>query len=149
MPMGEVELRVVELTAAETHPLRLAVLRFDTASKVVSFAEDDWPGTVHIGLHDGSAVVAISTWVRRAHLGEPGVQLRGMATAHHLQGRGAGGVLLEAGVSRAFGVTAVVWARARDAALGFYVRHGFTVEGDGFIDELTQKPHHLIVRRNN
>jgi hypothetical protein len=39
-----------------------------------------------------------------------------------------------------------VWARARDAALEFYVRHAFVVEGDGFIDQATQLPHHLVLR---
>ena len=76
------------------------------------------------------------------------VQLRGMATAAHLQGSGLGGVLLEAGCARhAADGRALVWARARDSALAFYLRHGFRVEGDGFVDEHTQLPHHLIVRR--
>ena len=52
-----------------------------------------------------------------------------------------------AGCLRAATIVEVVWARARDTALAFYLDHGFTVEGDGFIDEQTQKPHHLIVRR--
>jgi predicted N-acetyltransferase YhbS len=70
-----------------------------------------------------------------------------MATAQHLQGTGLGGVLLEAGCDRvaASGVQ-VVWARARDDALAFYLRHNFEVEGDGFIDDTTQLPHHLVVR---
>ena len=41
----------------------------------------------------------------------------------------------------------LVWARARDTALEFYLRHGFVVDGEGFIDEQTLKPHHVIVRR--
>jgi GNAT superfamily N-acetyltransferase len=147
--------RVVELTTAETYPLRLAVLRADTTSKAVAFAEDDWPGVVHLGLHDGNEIVGISTWVPRPHNGlhdglhhdAPAIQLRGMATAAHLQGQGVGGTLLEAGVDRAFSTVGVVWARARDAAMPFYLRHGFEIVGDGFIDELTAKPHHLIVRR--
>ena len=28
-----------------------------------------------------------------------------------------------------------------------HLRHGFAVEGNGFIDEHTAKPHHLITRR--
>lgn len=137
---------VVELTADETHPLRLAVLRADTPSKSVTFAEDGWPGTVHLGVRDSGGIVAISTWIPRPHHDEAGVQLRGMATAPHMQGQGVGAILLEAGCERASKLTSLVWARARDAALPFYVRHGFTIEGDGFIDEQTQKPHHLIVR---
>ena len=60
---------------------------------------------------------------------------------------GLGGVLLEHGcrIAHERGFT-LVWARARDAALAFYERHGFTVEGDGFIDQATQMPHHVITR---
>jgi GNAT superfamily N-acetyltransferase len=138
---------VVELTAQETHPLRLTVLRSDTPSNVVTFAEDDLPGTVHLGVRDRSAIVAISTWIPRAYRDEPAVQLRGMATEPSLQGQGVGALLLASGCQRAAIVAPLVWARARDTALEFYLRHGFAVDGEGFIDEHTQKPHHIILRR--
>ena len=141
------EFTVVELTAKQTHPLRLVVLRSDTPSTMVTFAEDDLPGTVHLGVVDGTDIVAISTWVPRPYEGEPAVQLRGMATAPDLQGQGVGALLLEAGCLRAASGASLVWARARDAALDFYVRHGFVIDGVGFIDEHTAKPHHLIHRR--
>lgn len=138
---------IVELTPEETHPLRLAVLRFDTPTKEVVFTEDTWPGAVHLGLRVDGELVATSSWVPRELDGRPAVQLRGMATARHLQGTGLGAVLLEAGCARhaATGLT-LVWARARDAALAFYLHHGFEVQGDGFVDETTQLPHHLVVR---
>jgi len=41
----------------------------------------------------------------------------------------------------------VVWARARDSALGFYEKCGFMAMGDGFIDEPTNMPHHIVVTR--
>lgn len=138
---------VVEITAAETHPLRLSVLRFDTPTKDVVFPEDDWPGSWHLGLRVNGALVGTSSWVPRAHHDRHAVQLRGMATDRSLQGTGLGGVLLEEGCARAARAGfEVVWARARDAALAFYLRHGFVVEGDGFIDQATQLPHHLVVR---
>lgn len=144
---------VVPISAADTHALRRSVLRFDTPTKDVEFAEDDWPGVVHLGLRLDAELVGTSSWVPREYDGpgggpRPAVQLRGMATARHLQGRGLGGVLLEAGVARMHDAGfAMVWARARDAALDFYLRHGFDVRGDGFIDTATQLPHHLIVRQ--
>ena len=143
---GSDEPVVVELTPEETHPLRLAVLRFDTPTKNVVFPEDTWPGAFHLGVRLGDELVGTSSWVPRDHHGQPGVQLRGMATSRRLQGSGLGGILLNAGCERAAaGDAVVVWARARDAALAFYLRHGFEVEGDGFIDEATQLPHHLVV----
>lgn len=139
---------IVELAAADTHPLRLAVLRGDTATKVVVFPEDSWPGTLHLGVTVDGELVATSSWVPRDHEGRSAVQLRGMATARRFQGTGVGGFLLETGCERhaALGVP-LVWARARDAALAFYVRHRFQVEGDGFTDQNTQLPHHLVVRQ--
>ena len=145
---GSDEPVVVELTPEETHPLRLAVLRFDTPTKEVVFPEDTWSGAFHLGVRLGDQLVGTSSWVPRDHDGRPGVQLRGMATARHLQGSGLGGLLLHAGCERATETGAqLVWARARDAALAFYLRHGFEVEGDGFIDDATQLPHHLVVRQ--
>ena len=47
---GSDEPVVVELTPEETHPLRLAVLRFDTVTKNVVFPEDTWPGAFHLGV---------------------------------------------------------------------------------------------------
>ena len=145
--MGPPDYTVVELTAEQTHPLRLAVLRSDTPSKVVAFDEDDWPGTLHLGVRDGDDIVAVSTWIERPFNGEQAVQLRGMATATNVRGHGVGAMLLESGCQRVAPIAQLVWARARDTAIGFYVRHGFIVEGEGFIDDETQKPHHLILRR--
>jgi predicted GNAT family N-acyltransferase len=138
---------VVELTSTQTHPLRLAVLRQNVPTKEVVFAEDDMPGAVHLGVTIDGELIAVSSWIPRPHGDVPAVQLRGMATAHHCQGTGMGGLLLAAGCARAASVGhRVVWARARDAALSFYERHGFIVDGDGFIDGATQLPHHVVVR---
>lgn len=140
--------QIVELAAAETYALRRAVLRDGDPDAPVAFAEDDWPGVVHLGLRRSADIIAVSTWIPRAHGDIDGIQLRGMATATHLQGTGAGGMLLEAGCAQ-IGPTgvALVWARARDAALAFYLRHGFTVDGAGFIDATTKLPHHIVLRR--
>ena len=139
---------VVEISATDTHALRLSVLRFDTPTKEVVFPEDELPGSWHLGARLDGELVGTSSWVPRDHEGRPAVQLRGMATARHLQGIGLGGVLLERGcelaAERGF---PLVWARARDAALAFYQRHGFEVVGAGFVDQATQLPHHLVVRR--
>ncbi len=143
--------QIVELTTGQTHPLRLDVLRHDTPSKVVSFPEDGWPGTRHLGVIDDGTLVGTSTWIPRPFDGLPevaAVQLRGMATAHSHQGRGVGLALLEAGCAHALaGEAEWVWANARDTALGFYIAHGFAVVGDGFLDaSTTQMPHHVVVR---
>lgn len=157
---------VVELDAAVTHPLRASVLRRGTPSSAVVLDGDADADTLHLGVRtaDGN-VVAVSTWLRRkapdvidrsdlqAESSAPvgpasAVQLRAMATSPDVQGRGIGARLLGAGVERAFAAGAdVVWANARDTALGFYRRHGFVVVEPGFVDATTALPHHVVVRR--
>lgn len=141
---------VVRITAEETHPVRLSVLRADTPTKEVVFAGDDAPGVVHLGVRLDGDLVATSTWIPRdaPDGSSPAVQLRGMATAQHLQGTGVGAALIAAGCAHARAIGAsVVWANARDRALRFYEREGFEVHGDGFVDEVTQLPHHVVIRR--
>jgi predicted GNAT family N-acyltransferase len=144
------EPEIVTLAAHETHPLRTAVLRDGDPTRSVEFDGDHLASTVHLGVRLDGALVATSTWLWRRHPDHPaveGVQLRGMATAAALQGRGVGGRLLEHGVVAAHERgAALVWARARDAALDFYLRHGFTVFGRGYVDLTTDLPHHDVIR---
>jgi GNAT superfamily N-acetyltransferase len=153
--------RVVAISTEQTHALRRAVLRRGTPTDEVRFVEDEWPGVVHLGVFDGGVfdrgvlvggvLVGTSTWVPRPRPERPSVpavQLRGMATADSHRGRGVGAALVGAGCAQAWAAGAqLVWANARDAALGFYVAHGFEVVGEGFVDATTQLPHHVVERR--
>jgi GNAT superfamily N-acetyltransferase len=150
--------QVVELAATETHDLRRRVLRVGTRSTEVVWDDDLAAGTVHLGVVEAAAcdrpagerrVLAISTWIDRNHPdhpARPGVQLRGMATDPVWARRGLGALLLRAGVERhrTTGVE-LVWARARDTALDFYLLHGFEVFGRGYVDLTTGLAHHDVV----
>lgn len=71
-----------------------------------------------------------------------------MAVDDALWARGLGSRLLHEGLVRlAEREGVLVWARARDTALGFYQRHGFVVVGTGYVDESTGLDHHDIWRR--
>lgn len=141
---------VVHLTADETHPLRRRVLRDGTPSDVVVFDGDELDSTFHLGFRtDQGDVVGVSTWLARNYPDRPadvGYQLRGMATDPTHRGTGAGAAMLLAGIDRCrdLGAT-LVWARARDTALGFYTRHGFATVGLGYVDLTTGLPHHDIL----
>jgi thiamine transport system ATP-binding protein len=145
------EWEIVELSASQTHRLRRAVLRVGTPTDVVTFSEDEEPTTVHLGIRDRTSgeVIATSTWIRRDHPSAPGrsgIQLRQMAVASHLQRCGLGMKLLKAGSDMAHRQGAdILWARARDSALGFYARAGWEVVGDGYIDAATELPHHDVI----
>jgi len=142
-------MRIVDITAVETHDLRRRVLRKGDPRATVEFGGDDDPATVHLGARDGTgALMAVSTWLPRPGPVDPATtdrQLRGMAVDDGLRGSGIGAVLLAAGVARAYdeGATAV-WANARDTALAFYARHGFEIVGDGFVAADSGVAHHRI-----
>ena len=148
--------RMAVVETADILPLRLKVLREGTPSKDPRYAEDDLDITRHIALFDSDEIIATSTWLTRdfpqislviPDLQLPGVQLRGMAVDHHLQGCGIGAQLLNHGVAYAKSLGAgLVWARARDSALRFYEQNDFRVVGDAFNDEATGMSHHLVVR---
>lgn len=144
-----VEVDVVEITSADTHDLRLRVLRAGTPSSSVRFPQDDHEDTVHLGAFVEDRLVGVATlfpsptpWRPERHA----VQLRGMAVEPVLQGAGVGQALLEGAVERlrARGVE-VLWANARDTALGFYQRLGMSVVGEGFVSKDTDLPHHVVV----
>lgn len=144
---------VERCSTIEILPLRMSVLRDGTPSQDPRYEQDDLDGTVHLAVRDydnGGEIIAASTWRLRPWPHDDqasAVQLRGMAVAKHVQGRGLGGVVLRAGINHAQALGAqYVWARARDSALYFYEHHGFTVVGDGFVDEATGFGHHLVVQ---
>ena len=144
-------LRLVDLDPTDTYDLRRRVLRDGTPTSDVTYAEDDMPGTVHIGALLGGRLVGTSTWAVEpwpAEPATPAVRIRGMAVEPDLQGGGCGFALVEEGVRRAAAVpVSLVWATARDTVLGFYERCGFEVIGAGFVDEATALAHHTVIRR--
>lgn len=141
---------IVAITAADTHDLRRRVLRDGTPSDAVVWDGDEETGTFHLGVRTSSGLIAISTWLRRRYPDRPAedaVQLRGMATDPAHRGSGVSDRLLLAGLERcaAEGAT-LVWARARVAALSFYVRHGFVPVGTDYTDLTTGLLHRDILR---
>lgn len=138
-------MRVAEVGAADTHDLRRRVLRGGDPYAHVAFPEDDLDGAFHLAaLDDAGAVIAVGTFSPAPYDGRPAYRLRGMAVEPARQGNGAGWVVLAAGIERCRAAGAeVLWANARDTAIGFYEKAGMAVVGDGF--ESVGIPHHLVV----
>lgn len=147
---GPPEPEVIAVAAAETHELRRTVLRKATPSPGVAYPGDDDADTRHLAIRVGRRIVAVSTWIPAPFPFDAdvaGLHLRGMATAPEARGRGYGTLLLDAGRRRADELhVAVVWARARSTALGFYLDRGFEAVGDEFVDD-TSGILHRVVRR--
>jgi GNAT superfamily N-acetyltransferase len=141
---------VQQLSLEQIMPLRVRVLRKGTPVTHAHYPEDDYNDVVHLGILQADNVIATSSWFMKNCPTQPGpaaMQLKGMAVDDTLQTSGLGRQLIDAGVSLAKERNAaLVWARARDSAIGFYEKCGFTVVGDGFIDGPTGMPHHIVVR---
>lgn len=151
MNVNHLDIHIRPMTSLEVRPLRLEVLRAGMVNQTVHFDGDDDPTTIHLGAFDQDQNnVGVSTWMQRPFpLAEEhkALQLRGMATAVNVQGKGIGALLLVAGQSHGRESGAhLIWANARDAALNFYNRHGYSTVGEGFIETVTQLPHHKVVK---
>ena len=134
---------------SELHDLRRRVLRAGRADAVVANPADADASTRHFaGYLDGRLVVSASFFAEDGIFDAGARQLRYMATDPSVQGQGLGRAVLEHAerVLYAEGVR-LIWANARDSALGFYRRCGWrVVEGSEHISEETQIPHTVIVK---
>lgn len=141
---------VVSLALSDITELRVAVLRKGTPVQHCDYPEDSHADVVHYGIVHNDIVVATSTWFTKECPQETGVaalQLKGMAVQESAHGQGLGALLIQQGMQLAAEREAtIVWARARDSAMGFYEKCGFTSVGDGFVDGPTAMAHHIVVR---
>ena len=145
--MSEPQVRAI--SAAETRPLRHAVLRPGQSFEQTVYSRDDHPETLHLGGYDGDRLVAIASLYREARPNRPGRaawRLRGMATDPSRRSRGFATATLATAVDHvAAEGGGELWCNARTPALGFYRRCGFEVEGDEFdIDGIG--PHVVVTR---
>jgi GNAT superfamily N-acetyltransferase len=126
--MPSLDVRSIPL--AETRALRRDVLR--PYMTVDELAEHEPSEAVAFGVFQGDDLVAVGL------VGPEGDELgdwriRGMATAPHARGRGAGSKVLQALVQHATGHGATrVWCNARTPARTLYEREGFTATSDEF-----------------
>lgn len=91
---------------------------------------ENQPGVVHLGAYDGEALLSACLifpqpcpWLPDEHAW----RLRGMATDPQRRGHGAGTAIVRQAsrVASADGAT-VLWCLARETAVGFYLRNGWT-----------------------
>jgi predicted GNAT family N-acyltransferase len=132
--VAAVEVR--QISAAETVPLRHAVLRPGRPVETAFFAGDDLASTKHFGAFRNGRLLCVASLYEAELLDEPGVaaiQLRGMATATEAQRTGLGRALVLGCVAFAREKGArLLWCNARTYAEGFYSKLGFEIVGDEF-----------------
>ena len=136
------ELIVREVSLAETRPLRHAVLRpHETVETLASHEPSD---AYAVGVFDRGVLIAVGFI---GSDGEPGAwRVRGMVTAPHARGNGAGSAVLDALLAHAIARGASrVWCNARTPARSLYERAGFCVVSEEF--ELPDIGPHFVMER--
>jgi predicted GNAT family N-acyltransferase len=138
--------RVCVVEAVATSELRRSVLRPQWAVGSPMTGDDD-PTAVHVAVVDDvDQVVSACVLLPRPYPPRPDEpaawQVRGMATGPDLRGRGLGGLVLGGAVAEVLRRAGrLLWCEARTEAVRFYRKHGFTVDGDEFIQAETGLPH--------
>ena len=153
---------VVEaIESRETHPLRQHLLRPHQPLEAMAFAGDDDRDTRHFGARDADGqllgIVSIyrQPYPQAQHFTAPGDnqwQLRAMATDTSQRKLGLGRKLLAAAEeyaqTQSGGEPLLIWANAREIALGFYRACGYQTRGELFyVAEIG--PHQLIEKLIN
>jgi len=131
-------------------PLRARILRAGRPPASARSRQDALEGTRHLAAITESGEVAgvVTYFLADCTLapGQRAVRFRGMAVDDGLRGSGIGSALMRQVVASARDAGAeILWANGRDGALSFYERIGFRVEGDRFLDDDMQLPHHVVI----
>ena len=129
-------LEVRPISAAQTLPLRLEVLRPGRPRESAVFAGDDEPETRHFGAFVDGTLLSIASLFAVAMPEKPdprAYQLRGMATAENARNQGLARALLETCVNFVREQRAdILWCNARIGAAEFYRKFGFETLGPQF-----------------
>ena len=100
------------------------------------FEGDDLPDTVHFGIFENSGLAGIVSVFRASSPlfnEKDQFQLRGMAVLQTHQKQGLGDMLLQAAENYiATHTNPLIWFNAREAAVGFYKKAGYSVKGNIF-----------------
>lgn len=122
-------------TLEEILPLRDEVIIQGTGRSSPEFDGDHAPTTLHVGAFLHGRNVGCGTFLLNEWKGEPAWQLRGMATAPDLRGKGIGAALLTEAEAqlRSRSPVRLLWCDARRVAVEFYVKQGWVIESEEFL----------------
>ncbi|QEE48285.1 GNAT family N-acetyltransferase [Flavobacterium alkalisoli] len=140
---------VKQISSQQTYAVRQPVLRPGKHIDSCIFDGDDLPQTVHFGVYDSDNLVGIVSVFRVSHpdfANANQYQLRGMAVLPTHQKKGLGDLLLEAAENyiKQQG-TDLIWFNAREVAVGFYSKAGYTISGELF-EIPTVGPHYVMFK---
>lgn len=127
---------VKKITALETYIVRQEVLRKGKPIETCHFNGDDDTTTTHFGLFENENIIGVVSVFKTnslLFLEKTQFQIRGMAVLENFQSKGYGEQLLKAAEKFCWQEKAnLIWFNAREKAVSFYKKSGYTVLGDSF-----------------
>jgi len=127
-------IQIKKISAEETYPIRLEVLR-KKIPLPYKFNGDFDENTFHIGAFSNNKLIAVSSYMKAENKNFKGkqYQLRGMATLIESQGAGAGKLMLQEAFSILVKMNIdILWCNARVIAVDFYKKQGLKTFGKLF-----------------
>lgn len=142
-------MRIAFIKAKDTWPLRHSVLRSHQSIEDCDYPNDRNPDSFHLGAYEGKQLVGVGSFYKERQptvLGHFQWRLRGMAVLPDFRGKGVGQQLLRFAFDELKAKRAdVLWCQAREKALGFYAKLGFSSKGEPFSLE-GFGVHHIMYR---
>lgn len=143
-------MKVLQISARDTHSLRHKVLRQGRPIEECYFEGDEDDQTFHLGAFINTKLVSVASFYYErnpAFEDENQYRLRGMATLEEHRGSGHSRALLKTAfpiIKQNF--CSLVWCNARLSAVGFYEKTGFVVTGEQFEVPIIG-PHFLLFKK--
>ena len=130
-------MEIKKISSLETYPVRHEVLRKRKPIETCQFKGDDDENTTHFGLYvEDKLVGIISVFKEKNNLFSETnqFQIRGLAVLEAFQGKGFGAELVKEAENHCISLnTDVIWFNARENAVSFYKKLGYTSIGDSFL----------------
>lgn len=123
------------IASKETYPLRLAVLwQHKNSLEECKLDIDDLESTFHVGALKNEELVSIGTFLAQNNekfKEKTQYRLRAMATSSTVRGENFGKKVIDFALEELENRSVeLLWCDAREVALGFYEKVGFTIVGD-------------------
>ena len=130
-------MEIKKISSSATYPVRHEVLRKGKPIETCQFKGDDDENTVHFGLYQKEQLIGIISIFKEPSilfLEKNQLQIRGMAVLEEFQGKGFGAELVKAAENYCINQNVdLIWFNAREIAVYFYKKLGYTSIGDSFL----------------
>lgn len=130
-------MEIKKISSSATYPVRHEVLRKGKPIETCQFKGDDDENTVHFGLYQKEQLIGIISIFKEPSIlfsEKNQLQIRGMAVLEEFQGKGFGAELVKAAENYCINQNVdLIWFNAREKAIPFYKKLGYTSIGDSFL----------------